>query len=103
MVSSDVHLEEDNRVRTVSTVGINGLEQPQHNPDVDGEYVEVPGKHAVKDRTSQGSESEDEYLSGVSILGRETEWCRIFVMKLVDMFVKDTGVKSLMSCFGDKL
>jgi hypothetical protein len=96
------HVQEDDIERTVSTVGINGLEQPQHNPEVHSDYVEVSSKNTVKYGTSQGSESEDEYLCRVSILGCQTERGRILVMNFVDILVKDTTVESLVGYFVER-
>lgn len=85
--------------RTVSTVGINGLEQPEHDPDVDGEDVEITGESAVKDGAGQCSESKNEDLSRMGILGSKAKWRRVLVVEFVNMLVKDTSMESLMSYF----
>ena len=55
--------------RTVTAVRIDSLEQPQHNPNVDRDDVQVRGEEAVDERTKDRASPKDENLSGVSVLG----------------------------------
>ena len=78
-------------------MGINSLEEPQGNPGINGDDVQVVGQVAVQQRATNGTSAENEDLSGVRIFGSETEGCRVLVVNLVDMSVKGTIMKSLMS------
>jgi len=77
-------------------MGIDGLEQAQNDPEVDGGNVKVLGEITVHQRAKNSSSTEDEDFSRVSIFGGQTKRSRVFVMNLVDVLVKDTGVKSLV-------
>jgi len=80
-------------------VGINGLEESQHDPEVYSDYVEISSENTVEYGTSQSPETEDEYLCRVGVLGSQTERGGILVVNFVDIFVKDTSVESLVGYF----
>lgn len=63
------------KVHTVSTVSIDGLEEAEHDPEVDGDDVQVRGEVAVQEGAEDGACAQDEDFSGVCVLGRKTEWC----------------------------
>ena len=88
------------RERTVSTVRINSLEEPECDPDVDREDVEVaPGlEHSVDDRAENGTCTEDEDLRRMSVFSSETEGSGVLVVDLVDVLVERAPVKSTVSC-----
>lgn len=73
--------------RTITTVSVNGLEEPECNPNVHGEYMKVPHEEGIQQRSEDCSGGEDQHLRGVGILCREPEWCRIFMMDLVDVLI----------------
>ena len=50
-------------------MGIDGLEQPQYDPNVDGDDVQIRGKKAVDERTKNRTSPKDEHFSGVSVFG----------------------------------
>ena len=77
-------------------MGIDSLEETESNPDVDGEDMQVTAEHSVEDRPEDGTGTQDEDLSGVSILGSKTEGSRILVVDLVDVLVQRSPVKSLV-------
>ncbi len=83
---------------TIAGVRIDGLEETEDNPDVDGEDVEVVTEHAVQDGTKDRASSKDENLGGVSVLGSKTERGGILVVNLVDVLVERAPVQSLVSC-----
>lgn len=66
---------------------VDGLEESQDDPEIDGDYVEVLREVAVQERTGECSCAQDEHLGGVSVLCSETEWCRVLVVNLVDVLV----------------
>jgi hypothetical protein len=77
-------------------VCVDGLEETQGDPDVDSENVEVLGKVAVKQGSSDRARAKDEDFSGVSVLGGKTERRRILVVDFVDVLVESTSVKGLV-------
>lgn len=52
----------------VARVSVNGLEETEHDPDVDGDDVEV-GEEAEEEGTADGACAEDEDFEGVGVLG----------------------------------
>ena len=73
---------------TVSGMGIDGLEETEGDPDVDGDYVQVWLDPAVKQWSENCPRSEDHDFERMCVLGGETERCGILVVELVNMFVK---------------
>jgi hypothetical protein len=74
-------------IRTISTVGIDGLEEAENYPHVHRQDVEISGIPAVQQWSRQCPGSQNKGLYGVSILSRETEWCGVLMMQFVDMFI----------------
>lgn len=79
-------------------MSINGLEEPEDDPDVHGEDVEFPSAKDVENRTSDRSSTEDENFSWVSILGGKSEGSRVRVVNFVNVLVHGTPVEELVSC-----
>jgi len=77
-------------------VSIDSLEEPQHDPDVDSDNVQVRGEEAVGKRAKNRTSAEDKDFSGVSVFSRQAEWCGVLVVNLVNVLVQYTGVESLM-------
>lgn len=75
---------------------VNGLEEAEGDPHVDGEDVEVTEEIAVQQGSSNRARSENEDFSGVSVLSGETEGCRVLVVDLVDVLVKRSPMQSLV-------
>jgi hypothetical protein len=53
----------------VARVGVDGLEETEGDPDVDGEDVQVVAEEAVEEWAGDGSLGEDEDLERVGVLG----------------------------------
>ena len=77
----------------VSGVSVDGLEQPENDPDVDGDDVEVGSEETVEERSTDGTGTEDEDLEGVSVFSSQTERCAVLVVHLVDVLVEGTVVE----------
>lgn len=84
------------RARTVTAVRINGLEETESDPDVDGEDVQVATEHGVQDGANNRAGAEDEDLCRVGVLSGETERCRVLVVDFVNVLVEGSPVKSLV-------
>lgn len=59
----------------VAAVRVDGLEEAQHDPEVDGDDVQVACEEAVKEGPEDGAGAKDEDLGGMCVLGSETERC----------------------------
>jgi hypothetical protein len=81
---------------TVTAVGINGLEETKRNPNVDREDVQVTCVPAVQNRSGNGTSAKDENLGRVCVFSGKTKRCRILVVKLMNVLVKNAGVKRLV-------
>jgi hypothetical protein len=79
-------------------VRVDGLEEAQGDPDVDGEDVEITREVAIEERASNGACAQDEHLGGMRVLRSETEGCRVLVVNLMDMLVQGTVMKGLVGC-----
>lgn len=73
----------------VTAVGIDGLEDTEHDPDVHGEDVEVLGESAPNDGAADGSETQDHDFDRGGVLSSEAERSRILVVNLVDVLVQE--------------
>ncbi len=80
----------------VAGVGVDGLEEAEGDPDVDGEDVEVLGDVAVEEGTADGARAEDEDLERVGVLCCETEGGGVLVVDLVDVLVERTEMEGLV-------
>lgn len=85
-------------ILTVSGMGINGLEKAEGDPYIDGDYVQVLFEPAVEQWSGNCPCSKDHDFERMCVLGGETKGCRILVVELVNMFVKQGRVEELMSC-----
>jgi hypothetical protein len=83
--------------KVVPGVGVNSLEQPEDDPDVDGDNVKVGSEETVEERSTDGTHAEDEDLKRVGVLGGETERCAVLVVHLVNVLVEGTVVECSMS------
>lgn len=77
----------------VATVGVDGLEQTQHDPDVHGENVQISGEGAPDDGGSHRTEAENHDLNGRSVFSGQTEGCGVLVVDLVNGLVEGTPVE----------
>lgn len=78
----------------VARMRIHRLEQPQNDPDVHSDNVQVASaQHAVRERSADRTESKDKDLEWVRVLGGETEGSAIVVVQLVDLLVKRSPVQ----------
>ncbi len=77
-------------------MGVDGLEEAEGDPDVDGEDVEVLGDVAVEEGTADGARAEDEDLERVGVLCCETEGGGVLVVDLVDVLVERTEMEGLV-------
>lgn len=59
----------------VPTVRVDGLEEAQHNPEVDCDDVQVTHEVAVEEGSEDGASAKDEDLSGMRVLGGEAKGC----------------------------
>ena len=78
----------------VTTVGINGLEQTQDNPNVHGEDVKVSGESAPEDGATDGTKAQEHHFNRRRVLGSQTERSGVLMVNLVDSLVERTPVKS---------
>jgi hypothetical protein len=81
----------------VSRVSIDGLEQPENDPDVDGDDVEVGSEEAVEERSADSTGTKDENLERVGVFSSETERSAVLVVHLVDVLVEGTVVECSVS------
>ncbi len=97
-INQSTYNKSDEKMKlTITAVSVDGLEETESNPNIDGEDVEVATEPAVEQRSGEGSGAKDEDFSGVSVLGGQTERSRVLVVDLVNVLVERTPVKSLMS------
>lgn len=80
----------------VAGMCIDSLEEPQSDPDVDGQDVEVGSSETVKEGAADGSLSEDEDFKRVGVFSRQSDGGRKLVMQLVDVLVERTPMQSPM-------
>lgn len=80
----------------VSGMSVDGLEQPENDPDVDGDDVEVGSEETVEERSTDGTGSEDKNLERMGVFSSETERCTVLVVHLVDVLVERTVVERSM-------
>ena len=77
-------------------MSINSLEKTKHDPDVDSNDMQVPHKVAVQQRSTHRTHTEDGDFGGMSKFSCKAKGCRILMVHFVDVFVEDTGMKSLV-------
>ena len=75
--------------KLVAGVGVDGLEQAQHDPQVHGEDVEVAGQRDPQDGRGHGAEPQHHDLDRAGVLGGQPERRRVLVVDLVDVFVQE--------------
>lgn len=78
----------------VAAVSINSLEQPQNDPNVHGQDVEIAGESTPHNGAANSSESEEHDFDWGSVFCSQAEGSGVLVMDLVDGFVERTPVKS---------
>ena len=78
----------------VATVGIDSLEQAQHNPDIHSENMQVTNQSTPEDRGADGPEAENHHFNRRSIFGGQTKWCGILMVNFVNSLVEWTPMKS---------
>lgn len=78
----------------ITRVGVNGLEQSQDDPNVNGQNVQVGSEQTVEKGSTDGAHTEDQDFQWVSVLGGQTKGSRIFVVHLVNVLVERSIVES---------
>lgn len=73
----------------VSGVRINGLEEPQNNPNIHCENVQVLRDRTPQDWRSNSTKAKTQDFNRTRVLGGQAKWRRVLVMNLVDVFVKE--------------
>lgn len=58
--------------------------------------MQVIREPAVKQRARNGTSAQNKHLGGMRILCSQTEWSRVLVVDLVDMFIERSGMECLM-------
>lgn len=79
--------------KVVPAVRVDGLEQPQQNPRVHGQDVQVARGAAPDDGGHDGAEAEDHDLDGRGVLGGEAEGGRVLVVDLMNVLVERAPVQ----------
>lgn len=86
----------------VARVCVDGLEQPEGNPDADCEQVQVSREVAPDDRNANSAKSQEHDFDRMGVFGSQPERCRVSVVLLVDDSVEgpivDTSVEPVMPC-----
>lgn len=82
--------------KLIATVGVDGLEQPEGDPNVHGQDVEVAGECGPQDRRAHRSDSQDQGFYGRAVLSRETERGRVLMMDLMDVLVEGAPMQCSM-------
>ncbi len=72
----------------IPAVRIDGLKQPQHDPDVHGQDVQFARDDAPEDGHADGADAQQHDLDGRRIFCCQSEGGRILVMQLVDVLVQ---------------
>ena len=78
---------------------VDGLEEAEGDPEVDGDDVEVPAEGAVDEGAADRRRAENHDLGGVRVLGGEAERRRVLVVDLVDVLVERAPVEGLVRCW----
>lgn len=78
-------------------MGVDGLEEPQCDPSVNRDDMQVTREEAVDQRTEDSSSPQNEDLSWVCVFSSQAEWRRVLMVDFVDVFIKHASVKCLMS------
>ena len=79
--------------KVVARVGVDGLPQPQHDPDVDCQDVQIVGEAAPDDGQAHSAKAEAHDFDRRRVLGREPEGRRVGVVDLVDVAVERAPVQ----------
>lgn len=72
----------------VAGMCVDGLEQTQGDPEVDGEDVEIVEEHAPKERGADSSNTQQQNLNRRCVFGGKAEWCSVCVVDLVHASVE---------------
>lgn len=75
---------------------VDSLEQPERDPNVHGENVQVLGDVAVQERSANGASSQNQNLGGMSVLGGQTKGSAVLVVDLVNVLVERAIVQGLV-------
>lgn len=73
---------------------VDGLEQPENNPDIHGYNVQLSVQSTEDDGDADRTKSEDHGFEGRRILCSQAEWGAVLMVQLVDEFVQSGGVQS---------
>jgi hypothetical protein len=77
-------------------VRVDGLEEAERDPEVDGDDVQVAEEPAPQERAADRAHAEDRDLGRVRVLGREPERRGVLVVDLVDALVERARVQRLV-------
>ena len=77
----------------VAGVGVDGLKQTAHDPQVHGQDVQVLGEGAPDDGAEDGAEAQEHDLDRRGVLGRQAEGGRVLVVDLVHVAVEGPPVE----------
>lgn len=80
----------------ITAVSVNGLEQATHNPEVHCENMQVASDGAPDDWGAHSTEAQDHDFDWRGVFSRHSEWRRILVVYLVNIFVQWTPVQRPM-------
>jgi hypothetical protein len=72
----------------VSGVRINSLKQPQHNPRIHGQDMQIVRDGTPEDGTNDGAKAEKQHLNRTGVLGRQPKRGRVLMVDLVDHLVE---------------
>ena len=79
--------------KLVAAMGINGLEQTTHNPEVHSENVQVARDGAPKDRCAHSPKAENHDFNWGGVFSGHAEWSGVLVVYLMNVFVQWTPVQ----------
>ena len=81
----------------VPRMRVDGLEEPECDPDVHCDNVEVAPREVAKtQRTAKRAYGKNQGLGWMSVFSGEAERCGVFVVQFVDVAVERTIVQCLM-------
>jgi len=83
----------------VPRVRVDGLKEPECDPDVHRDNVEVAPREVAKtQRTTERAYGKNQGLGWMGVFSSEAERCGVFVVQFVDITVERTIVQCLMGC-----
>jgi hypothetical protein len=74
--------------KLISRVRIDSLKQPQHDPRIHGQNMQIVGDCTPDDGTDDGAKAQEQHLNRASVFGRQPEGRRVLMVDLVDHLVE---------------